>query len=312
MTDNTKNKYATFAIRTFVFFTIVFVLDLTIGKALHHFYFKQESGLQYRTTYSMEKTKADLLIFGSSRANHHYQPEVLEEKLKMNYYNVGRDGNFIFYHYAILKSVLKRYKPKVIVLDFVEKEFEKKQESYDRLSSLLPYYNSHPEIKEIVELKSPFEKVKLISNIYPYNSSLLTIAVGNTKANKKRKQDNKGYIGLTNTFKEFNSKILKKNSYDLDTIKVNCFKEFLDDCITSGIKTVVVCSPYYYNSNEEDQSIFLAKEIAAKRNINFYDFSKDTSFVEHPFLFADKIHLNESGAKKFSSQVADKIVKQTL
>ena len=279
-----------------------------IGKTLNYFYFKQESGLQYRTTYSMEKTKADLLVFGSSRANHHYQPEVFEEELKISYYNVGRDGNFIFYHYAVLKSVLKRYKPKVIVLDFVEKEFEKKQESYDRLSSLLPYYNSHPEIREIVEIKSPFEKIKLISNIYPYNSALLTIAVGNTKANKKRKQDNKGYISLTNTFKEFNTPNKKITSNELDTVKVNCFRSFLNDCISSGIKTIVVCSPYYNYSTQEDKSVLLAKEISVKKNISFYDFSKDTSFAEHAFLFADRIHLNETGAKKFSHEVANKIL----
>lgn len=99
-----KNPYQYFFLKLVVLFTIVFILDYSIGNVLRYFYFKQESGLQYRTTYSIEKTRADVLIFGSSRANHHYNPIVFENRLKQSYYNVGRDGNFIFYHSAVLKG----------------------------------------------------------------------------------------------------------------------------------------------------------------------------------------------------------------
>ena len=50
-------------------FLIVFAGDFLIGKTLKYFYFKASSGLFQRTTYSIEKTEADILIFGSSRAN---------------------------------------------------------------------------------------------------------------------------------------------------------------------------------------------------------------------------------------------------
>ena len=142
-----------------LFITLVF-FDFIIGSLLNIFYFKQESGLQYRTTYSIEKTTADLLIFGSSTANHNYHPGIFQNRLNMSYYNVGRDGKSIFYHYAVLEAVLKRYTPKMIIYDFDEHEFSKDQESYDRLSSFLPYYKKHPEIRSIVDLKSPYEKYK--------------------------------------------------------------------------------------------------------------------------------------------------------
>ena len=52
----------------------------------------------------MELTKADLLVFGSSRANHHYVPEVFEDSLKLTFYNTGKDGSgiFITLHYCDL------------------------------------------------------------------------------------------------------------------------------------------------------------------------------------------------------------------
>ena len=106
--------------------------------------------------------------------------------MKLSFYNAGRDGNFMFYHLAVLKGVLNRYSPKIVILDFVAEEFAQNQYSYDRLSSLLPYYKSHPEMRSIINLKSKYEKIKLLSQIYPYNSLMLTIAVGNSGVNKRK------------------------------------------------------------------------------------------------------------------------------
>ena len=73
-----KNPYKFFLLKLVVLFVIIFIFDYSVGNILRYFYFKQESGMPYRTTYSIEKTTADILIFGSSRANHHYHPDVFE------------------------------------------------------------------------------------------------------------------------------------------------------------------------------------------------------------------------------------------
>ena len=61
-----------FLAKAFVFLAILVILDFLIGSILEYFYFKQESGLLYRTTYSLDSTHADFLVLGSSTANHHY------------------------------------------------------------------------------------------------------------------------------------------------------------------------------------------------------------------------------------------------
>ena len=43
---------------------VVFILDLAIGKTLRHFYFTETSGTHYRTTYAIDSTKAEILVFG--------------------------------------------------------------------------------------------------------------------------------------------------------------------------------------------------------------------------------------------------------
>ena len=114
---------------------LVIIGDYAVGSALEYFYFKTSSGLLQRTTFALEETEADILIFGSSRANHHYDTKIIEDASGLSAYNTGRDGNYIFFQNALLKSILKRYNPKQIILDF-SGTFEHGREDYDRLSSL--------------------------------------------------------------------------------------------------------------------------------------------------------------------------------
>lgn len=308
--QNKKNSTRAFFQRLFLLFTGVFILDFGIGTVLKFFYFKQESGAQYRTTFSIEKTDADILIFGSSRANHHYDPDIFEKGLGLSYYNAGRDGQFIFYHYAVLKAVLKRYSPKIVILDLSNNEFRKNKGAYDRLSALLPYYTEHPEIQEIVNLRGPYERLKNFSHIYPYNSLLFTIAVGNAEFNKKKKGDVKGYVALTKTY---DSDILADTSsviYEFDSLKVNAYRSFIKECANSKVKLYVVCSPYLIKSDHVDHSVRMAKEIAQENGIDFFDHSRDSVFLNNAKLFSDVAHLNREGAKVFSDILISRIKKQ--
>ena len=162
-----KKNIPGFLLKVFLFFSIIFLLDFSTGSLLKYLYFHQNSGWLYRSSYAIDSTQAEIVIFGSSTANHHYNPDIFEKRMGMSTFNAGKDGQAIFYHYAILKGMLKRYSPRIVILDFNVGEFEKDQRSYDRISSLLPYYENHPEIRSIILLKSPYEKYKLISKIYP-------------------------------------------------------------------------------------------------------------------------------------------------
>jgi predicted peroxiredoxin len=314
MLSGYEDKYRkTFLFRFFlnIFWVIAIVIcmDFLIGSLLRFFYFKQQSGFQYRTTYSIEKTKADLLIFGSSRANHHYQPEVFEKKMNLSFYNVGRDGVSIFYDYAILQAILARYFPKIVILDFERKEFERNQENYDRISFLLPYYKTHPEIHSIVKLKGPYEQIKLLSQIYPFNSSIFTIANGNIKMGGQRYREIKGYVPLTKEWVEsLKAENIASSSNQLDSNKIKLYESFIKECIKSRVKLYIVCSPYFVKSGINDSSIMKGREIARKYNINFFDYSLDTLFSGNRSLYADVQHLSDDGAKKFSDLITDKIL----
>ncbi|MES2848242.1 MAG: hypothetical protein V4685_04260, partial [Bacteroidota bacterium] len=292
-----KQPWLFFFVNAALLFIIVLVCDKLGGKLLKHFYFKQTSGVMYRTTYSIEKTTAPLLVFGSSKANHHYTPEVFEKELGMEYYNTGRDGSHIFYHYAVLKSVLKRYTPKVIILDFTLFDIQKKQESYDRLSSLLPYYDTHPEIRPIVELKGETEKLKLLSAIYPYNSAAFTIFKGNTSGKADEEVKAKGFMPLLRTWnKPIGPAPDTIDISNADTLKVKYFEAFIKYCKAAGVKLYISFSPMYLKYEQSPLPVETVKKLAANYQVDFYNFLTDTSFTNHPQLFSDPSHLNDRGA----------------
>jgi len=284
---------------------VVFVLDFAIGRTLRYFYFRESSGLHFRSTYAMEQTRADILVFGSSPAVHHYIPELFESTLNMTFYNTGRDGNGAFYQLAVLKSVLKRYKPKIIIFDWSD-TFKKDVSSYDRISSLLPYYRTHPEIRDIIEYKSKFEKVKLLSEIYPFNSEVFTIAIGNLNVNKQRKPDNKGFVAL---YKEWQCKInaiIPNPKYPVDTLKVNSFREFIVLAKEAGVKVFVIYSPMFLKFNRF-QEFDICSKVCAEQKVPIWDCSRDTVFLKNNRLFQDIGHLNYKGAVIFSKQILEKI-----
>jgi hypothetical protein len=285
--------------------SVVFVLDFAIGRTLRHFYFKETSGFHFRTTYALETTKADILVFGSSRASHHYVPEVFEDSLRMTLYNTGRDGNGILYQTAVLRSVLKRYTPKVIILDY-EGVFKKNKTDYDGRSSLLPYYRTHEEVRKTINLESSCERIKLISEIYPFNSQILSITIGNLEINKNRYDDYKGYVPL---YKEWQAEIDIIGTYQIyaiDSSKLIVFQKFINTAKESGAKIIVIYSPVFQKITKS-QDIEICNDICSVENVPFWDFSKDTSFLNNRNLFQDVNHLNNNGAKIFSNLVVDKI-----
>lgn len=294
-----------------VFIAILYLFDYSVGRILKYWYFKQDSGLLYRTTYALDSTKAEIVILGSSYANHHYTSAPFKERLHSTFYNAGRDGNYIFYHYSILQGILKRYTPQKIILDFNFEAFKKDEITYETISSLLPYYDNHPEIRSIIQLKGPFEKYKLISKTYPFNSLIYTIGIGNLEYNKTKRNKNydEGYIPLFKTWNHTLTTDTFPRLYDLDSIKINIFRSFLLDCIKSKTQLYIVVSPSFTKYTYKDPSIQIACNIANELNIPFFNFLNDTEILRHSTFFADRTHLNNEGAQVFSNKVIDRILK---
>lgn len=295
-----------FFLRLLLIVSVIFVCDKGIGTILKHFYFRQESGAGYRSTYVIDSTFADILIFGSSRANHCYDPEIFEDSLHYTCYNAGRDGSYILYTYAMFKAVTRRYNPKLIIIDIRPEDLNYNSFEYDRLSLLLPYYQKHPEISRIIDFRGPFEKIKLISAIYPYNSLILQILIGNLEYNKDRVTDIKGYLPYFNIMKNERIGTLQIGSFTIDENKNRALKDIISTCKQKRIDLVFVYSPVW--SICQSGYSRAISELCSKNGIRFIDLSNYPTFLNHPEYFNDWDHLNNDGVRVFSSILTNKII----
>lgn len=286
---------------------VIFLLDLAVGNILKHFYYKQESGSDYQATYAIDSVKADFLIMGSSRAANLFDTRIIQDQFGLSCYNTGRYGYPVFYHFALLEAILQRHKPKIVILSFDAGNLGINQDAYDRLSSLLPYYNNHPEIRPIVNLKGRYEKIKMLSSAYPYNSLLLPIISGNTAYSKGKYPTFNGYIPLDEQLKYPLREFDYTKDIKLDTVKINIYKAFIERCKKLDIQLFIICTPYIIKAKGIDLSVIEGKRIAKIYEIPFFDYSNDTTYTKRPQLFADFRHLNKNGVPIFTNEVSQRI-----
>lgn len=304
------NQFWKFITRLSIFIVIIYIADYAIGSQLEKYYYLQKQGTEYHTTFAMDSVNADLLIFGSSRACHHYDPAVLSPALNESFYNVGRDWQSIFYDYSLLSAISKRYFPKTIILDITIDELQKDQGSYDRMSSLLPYVSRDENIRELVKARGPFEKVKLLSRIYPYNSLLIPILAGNIPRKMQQSVDVLGFLPLEEN-KQFSllEYLPVPDELLLDELKLTCLEKFIQLAKSHNCSLTLITSPYLTDRPTQARSLSMIDSLCNKMGIHYMNFSYFNGLSNNKSLFKDQGHLNANGARLFSRLVADSLVK---
>lgn len=319
-------SFAKFLIRPAAFLVLLILLDHLIGAGFRKIYFSQRVGQFSQTTYAIDSATQDIMIFGSSRAARHYSPSIISKIVGLSCYNSGRDGLMIPYSTAMEEISLTRHTPKLIILDISPRELGIDRSKYDKLSILLPYCNEHPEFIKYIREISPFEPYKLLSQTYPFNSSLFILATNALFAKSVKKDDN-GYVPLDGKMTKpemddysfrMNRRYLKiKKRNDIPEDKgVYYLKTFLNNSAKRNIKTLIIISPtvlkdpFYLDGQTAEKELIL-KLTHQYPNVTLLDYSSDPHFNFHPEKFSDVFHLNKKGSEEFSNSIAH-YIKATL
>ena len=298
----TKNS---FLISIIILILLIFVIDNLGGFFLDKYYQSSKSGVCYQENYIMRKTNQDLLFFGSSRAAYHYIPSIFQKKLNMSVYNSGREGTGIYYHYGVLLATLKRYSPKVIVLDIDYRDLYEQKGIFDKdiLVEHSPYYHKiSNEFDNLLLINGKKEEIKLMSKLYRYNSKFFKIITGNLS---KGRDNNNGFRPLYSKVKGQMVKIDEKKLV-IDKDKFEYIQKFIDKSKSKGIQIIFSVSPYYKIST--DTLFNPLFKIANKNGINYINHLNDERFTKHKEFFNDELHLNFDGAKYFSEITSNEIL----
>lgn len=285
---------------TFLLIAIL-ILDFTIGSALRYYFFKEKFN---SVTYVMNTTKAGFLVFGSSRASHHYEPDAFKEKFHTSFYNCGHDSYRMIYHLAAISAVLERYTPKYLVLDLDPADFEQSEEN--SLNMLLPY-KDNPAVREYIKYNGKFEKYKMISKIYPYNSLIGDIIMGSISTHKAGfGTGSEGYVQLNAVMPD--TKMALASHDQIIPERVAILDDFLAGLHKRNINITIVISPIYYHFKPNDPTVEIIESLCRKYpNVSFINYENDPAFLDES-LFNEEIHMNGAGAGKFSIDLANRLV----
>lgn len=286
-----------------LFFVFSIVLDLVIGKVYETLYFSEKSKRRDRLIHSAVGANEEILVFGSSRAYHHYNPLIIQEETGLSCYNVGCGGQNIYYHLALLKAVLENSKPKKVILDVISIDYEVTGSKYnkEKLGVLLPFVNESKPLRKAVLSRSKSERFKLLSSIYPFNSKQLHIVRNNLMSSRS---DVLGFVGLNKTWhKDIEYGI--PTIVEIDSSKYDAFVEFIELCANNEIGLWLVFSPHYVDKAGANEHELFIDHIYHNTGVTVLDFTSDTSYIGYKNFFADPYHLNHQGADKLSQEVGE-------
>jgi len=301
-----------FTQKAVLFLVLLVGLDLIFGIVMGRLQSKIRGGTVGKLEYICHAMKEDIVIMGSSRAAHHYVPEIFLTTTGHSAYNTGIDGNGIILSYGLLGMIGKRYVPSMLVCDvsgFDMYECPEDENNTRYLGKLRPFFHE-PDIRSIFKEISYAEYLKNHSHLYRANGSLLDIFNG--IINSSMGKGKQGYLPLHKQLKAGATPGIKSTATkSVDKVKLRFLQRFIDLAQNNGISLVFCASPSYSGriSSEFYQPI---REICASRQLPFVDFSSETEICTDYTLFQDGTHLNHQGAVKFTEALLARFQAQGL
>ena len=282
------------------FLLLLFVLDRAFGFGLTYLQNHAKGGDTARNNYICNDTEEDILIFGSSKAIHHYDPRIIEDSLQMTCYNCGNDGNGIVLLYGRYRMIEERYLPKVILYDVTSFFDLEKGDNSRYLDWLRPYYYRSG-IDSIFWSVDKSERYKMYSSMYQYNSKILQLISDNIFP---QQYDIKGYRPVNKKMQYEPEVTASDEEYEYDSLKLYYLEKLIKDC-SGKVKLIFITSPNYKAT--DDRVYEPLKDLCKEYDIPLLNHYCDSDFVFNKNYFYDSVHLNQDGATAFTNKVIGEV-----
>ena len=289
-------KFLWFLLKVWLFFLALFFVDRVLGLVFAYMGEHAKGGYVGHHVYVTDKTNEDILIFGSSRAIHHYNPQIISDSLGMSCYNCGQDGNGILLFYGMWQMIKERYQPKMIIYDLTP-EFDINE--YDNNQRYLGWLRADYDrsgVKKIFTAVDVTEQYKMKSMLYRYNSKFMQIITD--YVHPVFGIEGNGFLPLKGEMdpmkiKDGQSEYKKQK---VDRLKINFIERLIKE--VKSVNLVFVVSPTWYGAKLTDYQPI--RKLCEQHHVNFIDYSNNKKYVRQNKWFKDGAHLNAKGADEFS------------
>lgn len=295
-----------------------FVIGLLFGFMAPYFYGNYYNYQDNEIRKSLSG-KLDTLIIGSSHALRAFKPNVINDKLGWNSYNMASPLMSMYGRYTLLRKEVERNPIKNVIIEV----------SYNAMTIDRTSLGLEGDIYVLGRLDNFKERINFITNDFNKDdyskifSDTLQRSANSWKHmilgyNKETLVNQYGYLPVPKNDLSFSFEVAKKinNSkyYTTEFLKENL--NYLDKimilCKENNIKVIMVVTPISdlsileYVNHEEIFSQYI--DLAKKYNIEYYDFNLDKKRLElypEDLAFYDYTHLSDDGAEVFSNRFAE-------
>lgn len=239
----------------------------------------------------------DVMVFGTSRANTHYDCGIISDSIGSKFVNCGVDASKnIYAHYISLCLMLRHHRPSTVVLELMKGDYSRQEDPYTAISFFTPYIGIDKDVDSIFRCAGRYGACRL-SHLYRFNSKAVSNLGGLWR--KESPFEEGGFLPMPSLDHYPDS--LEEETYrgDIDINKMDCIDRFRERCEREGIRLVFVFSPCYKRA---DVGLYMPlKGYAALHCIPVLDYHSKGLFHDRPDYFRDAMHLNESGARAYSA-----------
>ena len=294
-----------FLLKVALFFLLMAGVDMASGWGFSILRSKANGGQTYKNEYLAKKCMDDVLILGSSKADHHYIPSIMEDSLGLTCYNAGEMGCGIIPAYVRYKLVAKRKKPSFVLYEITPNYDYLKDDNYSRYLGTIRQYVSDPMVREVyLDFSDELDRLRLMSNLYRNNSN----AINNLKDVLGGSLDQKGYEPLYGHLEPKSIKNPKQENKQIDPLKLSYLERLVTDCKHDGVKIAFIISPRFSKTPGGRMKVYEPVfELAQKYDIPIINNLNVNEFNEKSEYFQDDGHLNHHGATAYSKFIIPQI-----
>lgn len=280
---------------------LLIIVDISIGAIGDRLALNMPSfgRLVTKDNYRLHRMNAEVVIIGSSRGAHHFVTSQLNDSIDayvgrhVDVYNASVPGHFANNNFCAIEVIVSRYQPKLLIVEQTENQMCAKDVTSD-LEHLSPYYHTDSIVKRYIDNLGRKERFLMRSSMLRYNNKLLNIVSAYLLKGKK----DDGYIPLKGSsinmdefqYVDYSPEVL--NPYS----EAN-FRSVIEKCQRNDIPIVINASPFFRSGRDNNQ----VRHICEEYGVCYVDFFNDPYYNQHPELFKDPAHLNDTGARLYTN-----------
>ncbi|MCR5464812.1 MAG: hypothetical protein K6F06_09815 [Bacteroidales bacterium] len=249
------------------------------------------------------RVDADCIVLGSSRANRHVSPEIMDSVLRIKSYNGGIDGA----HFDLLKSVYSLFrernkKPRMVLIN-VDYSSLRNTDIHENRFQFYPWFHDRLFRKLFFPIINPSIPERFLP-MYRFSKFDIDLSCPRVVYAKGFRPRNRPFDGK----RVLRNKLL----FSVNRSTESSFSELLDLIEEDGAKAVLFFSPIHidtYNRMPNPEQMFSYYDsVSTARGLPVLDYtnmrlSRDSSY------FTDGLHLNFRGASIFTDSLANDITR---